>query len=318
MNQSETYLYAEYAGRKNKFSYIGGIGFSRSRAKQTGENDYTSYLFRPKLTLQYDFTDHAFLRLGGELNNNVPSLSDLSAVEQYIDTLQILRGNPLLKPNLNYTTNLMFNWEKGIFGMNFYSNYIYRPNAGMETVLREDDKFIRMNENQKSWQKLNNELTLSGKPLKDYLMVSLTGGVNYFVSNGNDYFHTYTNFYFRVQVMGMYKKFTGIFQLQTANNDFYGETMNGGEKIHLFMLSYNAGKCTIGAGIYLPFSSQYTRYSENRNSYMPYNMTAYANDFARMAVLRFRWNFDFGRKVKSENKRTNNSDTDSGIVRSDK
>ena len=318
MNQAETYVYAEYAGKKNKFGYTGGVGLSRSYAQQAGESGYTTYTFRPKVTLQYNFTNQTFLRLRGEIFNITPSLSDLSAVDQYIDTLQIMRGNPLLKPCLNYWTNLFFNWKKGIYGINLNSNYDYRPNAIMESVLREDDKFIRTNENQKDWQKVNSELTLSAGPVKNYVMISLTGGMNYYVSNGLDYFHTYTNFYCRVQVMAMYKKWTGIFQLQTANSYFFGETMYGGENMHLFMLSYNAGKFTAGAGILLPFSSQYTRYTENSNSYMPYTTTAYSNDFARMVMLQFRWNFDFGRKVKGGDKRINNSDTDSGIVRSDR
>jgi len=318
MDQSETYVYAEYSGRKNKFSYVGGIGFSRSYANQKDASDYTSYIFRPKVTLQYNFTNVTFLRLRGEIFNSTPTLSNLSAVDQYIDTLQIMRGNPMLKPNLNYSTNLLFNWKKGIYGMNFYSNYVYRPNAIMQKILRENNKFILTNENQKNWQKLNNELTLTAGPIKNYVMISLTGGMNYYVSNGNNYFHTYTNFYSRVQMMAMYKKFTGIFQLTTPNNNFYGESLSEGEKIHMFMLSYKLGKCTVGAGVILPFSSQYTRYSENRNTYMPYNMTAYSNDFSRMVLLQFRWNFDYGRKVKSENKRVNNSDTDSGIVRTDR
>jgi hypothetical protein len=318
MTQAETYVYAEYSGKKDKFSYLGGIGLSRSYTEQVSENDYTSYTFRPKLTLQYDFSRSMFLRLRGEAYNSVPSLSSLSAVDQYIDTLQIMRGNPFLKPNMNYSTNLLFSWRKGIYGINSYTNYVYSPNAVMQDVLRETGKFIRTNENQKSWQKLNNELTFSAGPIKNHVMVSLTGGMNYYISDGNTYYHTYTNFYCRAQVMAMYKKMRAIFQLNTANDQFHGETMNGGEKSHLFMLSYNGGKYSIAAGIMSPFSNQYKRYSENRNIYMPYEMYTYANDFSRMVLIKFGWNFDFGRKVKSENKRINNSDTDSGIVRTDK
>jgi hypothetical protein len=318
MNQSDAYVYAEYAGRKDKFSYIGGIGLSRSYAEQTNESDYTSYTFRPKITLQDDFTRSVFLRLRGEVYNSIPSLSNLSAVDQYIDTLQIMRGNPFLKPNLNYSTNLLFSGRKGIYGINFYTNYIYSPDAIMEEIIRENDKFIRTTGNQKNWQKLNSELTLSAGPVKKFLMVSLTGGMNYYVSAGNTYSHTYTNYYCRAQMMAMYKKFTGVFQLNTAYDQFSGETMTGGENSHLFMISYNGGKYSVGAGIMSPFSDRYKRYTENRSIYMPYEMYTYANDFARMVLIQFRWNFDFGRKVKSENKRINNSDTDSGIVRADK
>jgi len=115
--------------------------------------------------------------------------------------------------------------------------------------------------------------------------------------------------------MVMYKKMRAIFQVSTANDRFYGEKMDGGENVHLFMLMYSGGKYSIAAGIISPFYSQYKQYSESRNIYTPYEMNSYANDLARMILIRFGWNFDFGRKVKGENKRINNSDTDSGIVR---
>jgi hypothetical protein len=315
MRQVDSYLYAEYAGKKDGFSYTGGIGLSRSQAEQEGEEDYTFYTFRPKLTLQYDFSRGMFVRLRGEVRNVSPSLSNLSAVDQYIDTLRIMRGNPSLKPNPDYDVNLLFSWRKGVYGLNFYSSYLYNPNPVMETVLRENDKFIYTYENHKNLQKLNSELSLSAGPIKNFLMISLAGGVNHYVSNGNTYRHTYTNLYYRAQVMVMYKRFMAIFAANGANDRFSGETMQGGENSHLFMLTYNAGRFTVGAGVMLPFSGKYERYTENRNIYTPAEMHAYANDFSRMLLLKFAWNFDFGRKDGSVNKRLNNTDTDTGIMR---
>ena len=314
MDQADSYAHAEYAGRKNKFRYIGGIGVSRSWAKQQGEEDYSHYTFRPKFTLQYDFSRSMFIRMKGEIYNTSPSLSNLSAVDQYIDTLQIMRGNPALKPNLNYSANLLFNWKKGLYGINFYNSYMYCPDPVMEVTLRENNKFIRTYENYKNWQKLNSELTLSVGPVKDILMVSLTGGVNHYISNGNTYNHTHTNFYYRAQMMAMYKKFTAILQANSAYDRFSGETMDGGENIHMIMVTYNTGKFTVGAGYTMPFSGQYKRYSENRNLYSPAKMDTYANDFARMLLLKFSWNFNYGRRMKDSRKRLNNTDTDSGIV----
>lgn len=315
MDQADSYIYAQYAGKKEKFSYITGVGLSRSWAKQRGEDDYSYYTFRPKLTLQYDFSRSIFIRLKGEIYNTSPSLSNLSAGDQYIDTLQIMRGNPALKPNLNYNMNLLFSWKKGIYGMNFNNTYQYNPDPIMEQIIRENDKFIRTYANHKNWQKLNSELTLSAGPIKKVLMVSLTGGINHYISNGNTYHHTYTNLYYRAQVMAMYKKFTAVFQANSAYDRFSGESLNGGENIHLCMINYNAGKFTVGAGLMMPFSDQYKRYAENRNIYSPMEMRVYANDFSRMLLLKFAWNFNYGRKVKSGNKRLNNEDTDSGIMR---
>jgi hypothetical protein len=315
MKQADSYLYAEYTGKKDRLSYTGGIGLSRSQAEQEGKEDYMFYTFRPKLTLQYDFSRSMFARLRGEVRNVSPSLSNLSAVDQYIDTLRIMRGNPSLKPNPNYDVNLLFSWRKGVYSLNLYNSYLYNPNPVMETIFRENGKFIYTYDNHKNLQKLNSELTLSAGPIKDFLMISLAGGVNHYISNGNTYRHTYTNVYYRAQVMVMYKRFMAVFMANSANDRFSGETMQGGENTHLFMLTYNAGKFTAGAGIMLPFSEKYERYTENRNLYAPAEMRAYANDFSRMLLLKFAWNFDFGRKVKSADKRLNNADADSGIMK---
>lgn len=314
MDQSETYIYAEYAGKVKKFNYTGGIGVSRSWVKQKGEDDYTFYTFRPKFTLQYNFTPAMFLRLRGEIYNTSPSLSRISAVDQYIDTLQIMRGNPGLEPNLNYVTNMLFSWRKGGYGIHFNASYHYCPDAIMEETLRENNMFIQTYSNQKSWQKFNSELTINGQIIKNFLNVSLTGGVNRYLSRGNDYSHSLTNFYYRAFVSANYKKLMAIFQANSAYDHLAGESFNGGEKIHMFMLMYNAGKFTAGAGIMMPFSDQYKREGESRNKYTPMKTNMYANDFSRMVMVKFTWNFSYGRKLKGGNKRINNEDRDSGIM----
>ena len=183
-------------------------------------------------------------------------------------------------------------------------------------MIRENNKFIRITDNQKGWQKLSGDLTLRVGPIiKRIISLSVTGGVNRYISEGNSYSHTYNNWYYRASVMAMYKKFMAMFQIQSSYNTFVGELLHGGENIHMFMFRYNQGKFAVGAGLMIPFSSQYKRVEENRNAYAPSRTNMYANDFSRMLMLTFSWNFDFGRKFKETNKKLWNSDEDSGIMR---
>ena len=313
MKQADTYLFTEYSGKKGKFNYIAGVGVSRSRASQKGGNSYSFYTFRPKLTLQYDFKNTMFMRIKGEINNSSPSLSNLSAVDQYIDTLQIMRGNPMLKPNLNYQTELLYSWSKGIYRINYFISYLYNPNPIMEEIITENNLFVHTYDNHKNSQRLNSELTFTAGPIKNFIMFSLTGGFNHFVSNGNSYSHKYSNLYYRATVMARYKKLSGTFQMYNANNNFFGETMQGGESLHLFMLSYNIRKVNLGVGVMQPFST-YKRRDENRNAHTSAEMTSYADNLSGMVLLKFAWNCEFGRKVKGGNKRFHNQDTDSGIM----
>ena len=318
MKQSETYLFAEFSGKVKRLNYMGGVGVARSWFKQEGEDSYRYYSFRPKVSLQYNMTDNTFIRLGGSVGNTSPALSELSAIEQIIDTLQIRRGNPYLTPYMNYNTYLNYEYRKGLFtgGVNLY--YWYSPDMIMEETLFENNKFIRTYANQNSWQKVSGDLNVRFGPIKNILMFNITGGVNHFISDGRTYRHTYTNLYYTASVMAMYKKFMGMFQIGSPRNNFVGETMHGGENIHLFMLRYNQGKFTAGAGIMLPFSSLYKREDENRNRYAPYKMKSFSTSASRMLLLTFSWNFEFGRKYKGGSKKLNNIDTDAGIVKGDK
>ena len=318
MKQSETYLFAEFSGKVKKLRYMGGVGVARSWFKQEGEDSYQYYSFRPKVTLQYNMTDNTFIRLGGSAGNTSPALSELSAIEQIIDTLQIRRGNPYLTPYMNYNTYLNYEYKKGLFtgGVNFY--YHYSPDMIMEETLFENNKFIRTYANQESWQKVSGDLNVRFGPIKNILMFNITGGVNHYISDGRTYRHTYTNLYYSASVMAMYKKFMGMFQIGSPRNNFVGETMHGGENIHLFMFRYNQGKFTAGAGMMLPFSSQYKRLDENRNRYAPYRTETFSTSASRMLLLTFSWNFEFGRKYKGGSKKLNNVDTDAGIVKGDK
>lgn len=318
MKQSETYLFAEFSGKLKRLNYMGGVGVARSWFKQEGEDSYQYYSFRPKVSLQYNMTDNTFIRLGGSVGNTSPALSELSAIEQIIDTLQIRRGNPYLTPYMNYNTYLNYEYRKGLFtgGINLY--YWYSPDMIMEETLFENNKFIRTYANQNSWQKVSGDLNVRFGPIKNILMFNITGGVNHFISDGRTYRHTYTNLYYTASVMAMYKKFMGMFQIGSPRNNFVGETMHGGENIHLFMLRYNQGKFTAGAGIMLPFSSLYKREDENRNRYAPYKMESFSTSASRMLLLTFSWNFEFGRKYKGGSKKLNNIDTDAGIVKGDK
>lgn len=318
MKQSETYLFAEFSGKLKRLNYMGGVGVARSWFKQEGEDSYQYYSFRPKVSLQYNMTDNTFIRLGGSVGNTSPALSELSAIEQIIDTLQIRRGNPYLTPYINYNTYLNYEYRKGLFtgGVNLY--YWYSPDMIMEETLFENNKFIRTYANQNSWQKVSGDLNIRFGPIKNILMFNITGGVNHFISDGRTYRHTYTNLYYTASVMAMYKKFMGMFQIGSPRNNFVGETMHGGENIHLFMLRYNQGKFTAGAGIMLPFSSLYKREDENRNRYAPYKMESFSTSASRMLLLTFSWNFEFGRKYKGGSKKLNNIDTDAGIVKGDK
>ena len=315
MTQAETYLYAEFKGRVKKFDYTLGVGASRYWYHQEGEGDaYQYYTFRPRVTAQYTLPGQSFIRLNAQINNSSPSLSNLSAVEQTVDSLQIQRGNPNLTPYMKYSLGLTYELQKGLFYGNFWGYYEYAPDAIMDEKRLEGQKVILTWDNQRSWQRMTGQLTARVGPIKDILQVSVTGGVNHYISHGNTYSHTYTNWFCEANASLTYKKFSLNYMLFTNWNWFWGETMNGGENIQQLMLSYQHKNLSVGVGAINPFSDNYKVETENWSKHASYKKAMYVGESSRLFLVKLSYNFSFGRTFKAGQKKVNNSDNDSGVM----
>lgn len=318
VKQSDTYLYTEFQGKWQKLNYTLGVGATRSWLKQEGEDGYQTYTFRPRFSFRYAFSDNFYARLNGSLVNNPPALSELSAVEQMIDSMQIQQGNPDLNPYNRYQTDLYMEYRKGKISMGLSSRYQNSPKAIMKSTFIENGMFVHTYENQDGFQFFTGELSLRAGMLWDILQFSLSSGVNRYWSDGKEYRHTYTNWYYRAELMGQYKQFMAMFSMYNRRNNFWGESMSSGENLHMLMVRYNYRDISVGAGMINPFTNNYKRINENWNKYVSSYKENYINESSRVFFLTLAWNFQFGRKYQSGGKKINNQDSDSGVMNTGK
>lgn len=271
MNQSNSYLFGEFKGKIKKLDYRVGLAVTRYTYSQNGsEESIKNYSFNPNLMLHYAFSEHAFLRWKGNVYNMAPSLGNLSAVEQEVDSFQIRRGNPNLKSYLCYHTELTGEWQKGIFYTNLWAAYDYQPKAIMDEKFQEGDKIVQTWDNQKDWQKVSGRAMFRIDPIRDLLQLSFTGGVNHYMSHGNHYSHTYTNWFCEAQASLTYKRFSLSWQMNTNWNNFWGETLTGGENIQILGLYYRHKDLRVGIGAFNPFTNDYKVQNENWNQFASY------------------------------------------------
>lgn len=317
MQEAYSSAYVEYGSKINKFSYSVGLQGSRSWFNQAGEG-YQKYSFLPRIRLSYNFSDRAFVSYRGQISSATPALSDLNDVEQLIDSLQIRRGNPNLRMSTVYSNTLNFDYRQGLFSGNLHLFYQYQHKPNMEETRRENDLFIRTVANQRSWQKFNPELTLKVGPIKNILSLSATTGINYFDSRGQTYQHTYTNWYYRISLMASYKNWSGYFEIQNHRNDFYGETLKYGENFHVLRVNYRYKQVNVGLMTLNLFSTNYRIGSENFNAFAPSKNWMYIKESSHVVGLSFSWNFSFGRKNESAEKRLHNEDNNAGTLKSGK
>lgn len=313
MITAETYAYTEYQWKKNKLSYTANIGVMRTYYRQGNENQ-DRYTFRPSFSTTYNINDHTFIRARTYIWGGNPSLGDLNNVEQAVDSLQIRRGNPNLKSYLDYGGNIAFGYNKGIIGIDVYAQYKYLRKPVMESIIFEDGFFVRLPENQKSYQHFSTEATIKIRPLKEYITISLTPGINYYKSHGHTYKHTYTNPYFRINIDAMYKNFIMNFWATTANDWFYGEAMYQGEAFQTFALGYKQPNYSIMLGAMNPWGMDYKTKNESWSNLYSSKSQLVGDNLTPLFFVRFSFNINFGRQFNGNGRRLNNTDTDSGLM----
>jgi outer membrane receptor protein involved in Fe transport len=314
MRQANTYGYAEYRGKLGKLNYRFGMGVTRSWFKQEGQEDYETWSLNPQFNLNYTFNKHWSTSLTGGLNTGHPSLSQLSAVDQLTDSLQISRGNPLLKPYDSWNCNFRLNYNKGKVNIGFFGKYNHRENPIMPYIYRENGKFIHSYANHDRFQNLNVGMNVRVGMLWDILQLSGSISNDTRWSRGINYNHHHNSLGWSLEAAMLYKKFVFSARYQKNTDYLFGENFTTGEVMHYIALQYRIKKLNVGLMMLNPFENDYCRNENNLNQYAGNTFEYHIDDSARMIWATLSWNFSFGRDYKSGSKRMNNSDTDSGVM----
>ena len=102
--------------------------------------------------------------------------------------------------------------------------------------------------------------------------------------------------------------------VETNWNWFWGETLSGGDNIQGGQLTYRHKDLVVGVRIINPFTDNYKQETENWNKYASFRRANYIKESSRLFIATVSYNFSFGRKFKTGQKRLQNSDNDSGVM----
>ena len=312
MNTAETSLFTEYHSKVGKLNYTLGLGALRTSYRQ-GDASQEKYFFRPVLNLSYQL-GKVFLRYNASLSGYAPSLSALSDVQQQMDAYQVRRGNPSLKSVTYFTNRLSASYRNKWMSLDLSARYSYDDKPIMEETLYEGGMFIRTYANQKALHRLMCQTSIQIRPFKEYLSVNLNPFFNRYISQGNTYLHTHSNWGFRGSIVGIYKQWVFMADMSTSYHDLEGETITKGEAIHSIALGYNKGQWAVQMMTMNPFTNDYHQGRENLSKLAPNKQLAFSKDFTRMVMLNVSFNLSFGKQKRIESQRIKNSDTDAGIL----
>lgn len=315
MTLADTYLYAEIQGKPSgKFSYTAGVGASRFRFDESGRN-YTFYTFRPVVSLLYKPAATSSLQYNFRIVPTVPELASLNAVSIPRDQYWLQQGNPTLKPYRSYVNTLAFTFRKGLFTLNATGKYTCHQHPIMQSTFYDKNYFVRREENQRNLQNLNGELNLKVGPINNMLVIDGTGSIYRYISNGLDYTHRYTSYRYQFRLTAFYKHWAFMAVFRNGQRSLWGETVTDDGNYQMGILNYSHKNFSIAALILYPFTHTYKDGSKNLSRIAPVESWRYIRESGRMFLMKFSYNFSFGQKYKSKERRLKNKDEESGILK---
>lgn len=318
LKSQNLYMYTQLYGQWKNIRYTVGVGASYYSFKD--QNDKLNHWnFIPYASLFYSPVEGLSLNYMFNSSLSNPSLNQLSEITQDINALEVIRGNPFLKPYYSFFNRFNINYYKKNFQFFLGVSHMYYKNVIGSYMYYDSDinRFVSTNINHNFFQKVQVYGQINWQVVPNMLSIGLNGLYDYNESDGIDYYHKYNSFYGGGNINFYYKNWRAFAQAGSRRKYLWGEVLSYAPIETLLELGYNYKKLYVGARVYRPFLFDYEGKRENFSKVRPSVSCTYIDDAAPIVTLRLSWNFAWGRKSKAEKQNVNNKKIDTGILKVD-
>lgn len=316
MYQMNSSVFVDLIGSVKGVNYMVSLGGTRSYFKE-GNVKHTYYTFTPVLRLNGTPHKNGWMQYRFSIEPNIPSLSSLTDVEQWVDTIQIQRGNPNLRTYRSYKQKIEYTYSHKYFVWYTNMRYEYYDKPIMEEFLVENNKLVRTERNQRNLQDFGFYSTLSSRKLKwgDWALNLLVyGGAGVMWSKGYTYYHRCTNRLIGTYNTLYYKRFGLSFDYRVGGGALWGETFRHPENRCYITLRYQKGNLFAQLGVTYPFV-KYKSGSERISKVAPSEQWNYDKNAQNRFNFYISYRFDFGKKFKERNRNARYKDSDTGVLK---
>lgn len=310
VNYLEQYLYTEYSGKKNKFSYRLGIGLTHIHNK-SAESTQDDWAPTPKIVLSYELAKNQSLRFISQYTSQSPFASALSSnIVQVVPNI-VQKGNPNLQAQHLFKNNIIYSFNSKYFDLNttIFYNIVDQYFAQFYVPDSETGGYALTYENAKDYHEKGVQISGSVKPFGSNLLVLKTylapTSMQLISTNGTQYQSNYIRNNFAV--ISQYKDFSVYYQFNFPVFNLNGSFLNKDENSNNLFLEYKRNNWTFSTGMYwMGTPSQYHTKSLE-GSLVQFSRQSRIYNNKNMFVLGLSYDFSSGKKLQLQKKLQNST-----------
>lgn len=314
MTSGNTYLYGEWSGKIKRLSYSVGTGVKFYNVdNKTEKRDYIRNL--TTLSLMYPIFKRLRVSYLFQFTPTLPTLSQLSDVEQTYEDILSVRGNAHLKAFHTMRNRFLFTYSYKKLRANLWLSHTKAFDPISLFTFYESSRFVSEYQNQHYNQQTNVQLDVNLSKLFNCLNLSIIGGWNRYSTSGSQYHHQLYNLYWSASMQAYHKGWNLSCSYTRPQKSLSGEVVNTGENYSTAMIGYRIKNLYVRGGVYYPFTSAWKSKTSSLSAANPYSETVRIKDNGNMIVLGVTYNFGYGKSLKKSRKNLKNADNEMGVLK---
>lgn len=300
----------------SRLTYVAGFGLSNQTYRQ-GDENFSFWLCRPKLTLAYSLTSSFQIRLGSELSQHISQIAMISDTRIRKNSMEWTVGNPSLKPNSIYENWVAFSFSKPRINTDFTLNYRINRHCNLAKYTRtENDQFLYTQANQPHCNMLYLTNDTRFDIIPDHLILSVNAGIYRFFNKGDEYSHCYTAYNYGGTLQGYWGKWTVMLYADNGWNFMEGEKIGHNPPSLAASASYHMGDFDFTLYMHNPFMAHPKSYSaEIVNALLRKQVRGYDNSGGNLFRIGVAWNINRGKEYRKIQRNINNEERETGILK---
>ncbi|MBN9312182.1 MAG: hypothetical protein BGO40_06580 [Chryseobacterium sp. 39-10] len=310
VNYLEQYLYTEYSGKIDKFSYRVGAGLTVIHNKSAANVD-DEWIFTPKIILSYSIKNNQNLRFTSNYKPQNAWSSALSSNVVQLAPNLVQRGNPFLRVAQKFGNTLTYSYNNQYFDFTANLFYWYNKRAINQYYVLDNvvGGYALTYENAKNSQQYGVQFSGSYKPFGNSLLV-----IKATISPASETVKTNDGTLIKNSYLGNefilsseYKSFSFQYEFNIPIYNLRGAFLSTNENSNHFSASYRLREWSFTTGLYwLGMPSDYKTKSlpESIVNYSRHNQIW---NNKSMFVLGVSYDFSKGKKTQIDKKINNNT-----------